>query len=89
MALPSPMLHTLADGFFARNGTRRRRFRSTLLVSLVGPEMCGVWRVTGRGVGDESWSILMYSDRVLSRLITYKHQASREAVAVTRAASRR
>ena len=87
-ALPSPCFVHLLVASLAAVGRAADasdgRFSGLSVVSSVV-----VWVVTGRGEVDVSWSILMYSDRVLPILITYKQRASREAVAVTSATSRR
>jgi len=48
-----------------------------------------IWRVAGMSVGVESWSKSLFYNTVRPVLITYKHQASREAVAVPREPARR
>ena len=68
-----------------------RDFELALALSTALMRVSGrvIRRIAGRGVGVVSWSKSLFSDRVRPVLITYKYQASREAVAVTRATARR
>ena len=79
-ALPSPWFIDLLEASLASKEAaddRRRRFRWRDGPLLGSQPVVSAWSfgcVTGRGVGDESWSIFMYSNWVLPRLITYEQQ---------------
>ena len=85
-------LHSLAEALAGRSGTCRWASIGTLYASQTGllqGHSAHRRLIAGMGVGVVSWSKSLFSDRVRPILITDKHQASRETVAVTRAASQR